>query len=199
MKRVLGMILVVACLAGCATASPAPTVVARTVTVLPAYNRTGNRLVVQGGGLIERYIADASIVTVPDVLATEARMYLQERGFDVTSRVRTDAALNGRTPTSPETAASLASQSGLRGLVLYLEIRRWEPDAPMRAAFVIAGVSATLIDPATGTVVWTHNRPSRPVPTPGEIVVGSAYVTAARKLAREMLETLQPAPAASGG
>ena len=99
-------------------------------------------------------------------------------------------------PESPDSAVALASQGGLKSLVLYLEIRRWESDAPVRTTFVIVALTATLIDPATGKVVWQEHRRAAPVSTPGEISVESAYVTAARKVIKEILAPLQSDPAA---
>jgi hypothetical protein len=183
-------------LTGCASSPPAPaTPLGRVVAVLPCNDLTGARLLVTGDGLIDRYITHADIVTVPDVLQSEARFQLQEHGFDVTGRPAVDAALKGRTPTSPASAAALAAEGGLGGLVLYLELRRWEADAPTHTAFVIVGLAASVIDPATGRVVWTYERRSSPVPTPGEITVQAAYVTAARKVIREMLAPLHAEPA----
>ena len=123
------------------------------MAVLPPNNRTGNELLVAGTGLIDRYVIRAEQVTVPDVLLSEARFQLQQKGFDVTGRPAVDAALKGRTPTSPASAAELASAGGLKNLVLYLELRRWEGDAPMHTSFVIVGLQATLIDPITGKMM----------------------------------------------
>jgi len=192
--------LAVLCLAGCASPRPAPPAnLGRVIAVLPPYNRTGDRLLVMGAGLIDRYVRHADVVTVPDVLLSEARFQLQGHGFEVAPGPTVEAALKGRAPTSPASAAELAAQGGLRGLVLYLELRRWEPDAPVRTAFVIVGLGASLIDPSTGNVVWKEDRRSAPVPTPGEITLQSAYVTAARKVMREMLAPLQAEPAGGGG
>lgn len=99
----------------------------------------------------------------------------QQVCFDVAARQTADTALKDRVPISPGSAAELASTGGLTGLVLYLELRRWEADAPMRISFVIVGLEASLVDPS----VVTPPRPSRP---PRGIRVESAYVTAARKI-----------------
>ena len=193
MKHAPWLLLLLAVLAGCATAPPPPPPhLGRAVAVLPPNNLTGNPLVVTGAGLIDRYVRHADVVTVPDVLLSEARSQLQERGFQVTSRAAVDTALKDRQPTSPESAADLAAQGGLKHLVLYLEIRRWEPDRPGHTAFVIVGLGASLIDPSTGTVVWKEDRRAAPVATPGEITSQAASVTAARKVIKEMLEPLRP-------
>lgn len=193
MNPALRVLMVLACLAGCAPSRPIPPEhLGPTIAVLPPNNRTGDPLVVEGAGLIDRYIRHAARVTVPDVLLSEARVQLLEKGFEVSDWQAVDRALEGRTPTSPESAAELATKSGLKSLVLYLEIRRWEPDAPMHTRFVIVGLAASLLDPSTGHVLWQKERRAAPVPTPGELMVQSAYVTAARKVMKEMLSPLRP-------
>jgi hypothetical protein len=194
MKRIVRALGLLGCLAGCAAMQPPPPAhLGRAIAVLPPNNRTGDPLLVAGAGLIDRYIRHADVVSVPDMLLSEARFQLQQNGFDVPSRQSVEGVLKGRIPTSPASAAELASQGG-PGLALYLEIRRWEADAPTHTAFVIVGLAATLVDPATGTVVWNQERRSAPVPTPGEITVQAAYVTAARKVIKEMLAPLRPDP-----
>jgi hypothetical protein len=194
MKRALRVLVLLVATAGCATAGPSSTTaVGPVVAVLPPNNRTGNELLVGGTGLIDRYVIRAEQVTVSDVLLSEARFQLQQKGFDVTGRPAVDAALKGRTPTSPASAAELASAGGLKNLVLYLELRRWEGDAPMHTSFVIVGLQAALVDPITGKIVWQASHPAAPVATPGEIRMESAYITAARKVIAQMLAPLRPA------
>ena len=179
-------------LGGCATSSPPPPHLGRKVAVLPPNNRTGDPLAVAGTGLIDRYVRRAQIVTVADVLLSEARFQLEEKGFEVASRQAVDTALKEHIPTSPASAAQLAAQGGLGGLVLYLEIRRWEADAPIHTVFVIVGLGASLVDSSTGQVIWRQERRAAPVPTPGEIRREAAYVTAARKVIADMLAPLRP-------
>jgi hypothetical protein len=71
-----------------------------------------------------------------------------------------------------------------------LEILRWEPDAPVHTTFVIVGLSASLVDPASRDVVWEVYRQPAPVATPGEVTVENAYETAARKVIAEILSPL---------
>ncbi len=195
MKRALRFLLVLILGAGCATGS-SPALVGPIVAVLPPNNRTGDQLLVAGTGLIDRYVIYSERVTVPDVLFSEARFQLQQKGFEVTGLAAVDAALKGRRPTSPASAAELAAGGGLKGLVLYLELRRWEGDAPMHTSFVIVGLQASLVDSATGKIVWQADRKAAPVATPGEIRVESAYITAARKVMAQMLAPLRPASSA---
>jgi hypothetical protein len=198
MTRLVTLLLVISSLAGCATSSPppAPPYLGRPIAVLPPNNRTGDPLVVIGTGLIDRYVRRAEQLTVADVLLSEARFQLQEKGFEVASRQAVQTALKDRIPTSPASAAELAARGGLTDLLLYLEIRRWEPDAPMHTPFVIVALGMSLVDPSTGQVVWQEERRAAPVPTPGEIRVEAAYVTAARRVIREMLAPLRLAPSA---
>jgi hypothetical protein len=194
MTRILTLLLLIGGLAGCATSSPppAPPHLGRTIAVLPPNNLTGDPLVVIGSGLIDRYVRRAAQLTVADVLLSEARFQLQQKGFEVADWQKIDNSLKGRIPATPGAAAALAAQIGLHGPVLYLEIRRWEADAPMHPAFVIVGVSASVVDVSSARVVWQHDRKPAPVPTPGEIRIEAAYVTAARKVMAETLAPLQP-------
>jgi hypothetical protein len=173
-------------------ATPPPADMARTVAVLAPANRTGDPLLVAGTSFLEKYALKSDRITVPDVLASEARLQLARRGFTVVSGDEVATATQGRTPGSPEGAAEIASRAKLAGLALYLDIRRWEPDAPTHPSFVLVGLTASLIDPATAHVVWSAERRTSPVPTPGEIALGPAYVTAARKVMEEMLAPLGP-------
>jgi len=164
----------------------------RTVAVLAPANRTGDPLLVAGASFLEKYALKSDRVTVPDVLASEARVQLAHRGFTVVSADEVQSATQGRAPGSPEAAAEIASRAKLAGLALFLDIRRWEPDAPTQPSFVLVGVTASLVDPATGRVVWSVERPTSPVATPGEVALGPAYVTAARKVMEGLLAPLGP-------
>jgi hypothetical protein len=196
MDRVLLTLAMLTCVVGCASTRPAPPPhLGRTVAVLLPNNLTGDPLIVAGAGVIDRYIRHAQQVDIRDILLSEARFQLLNNGFEVVDRYAVATAVHGATPASPESAAALASQGGIDALVLYLEIRRWEPDAPVHTAFVIVGLSASLVDPASRRVVWQEERRPAPVATPGEITVESAYVTAARKVIAQMLAPLRPDPA----
>jgi len=193
-------LLVLTCACGRPVAPPPPRDMVRTVAVLAPSNRTGDALLVAGASLLEKYALKGDRVTVPDVLASEARMQLALRGFTVVSADEVESATHGRAPGSPGAAAEIASRAKLAGLALYLDIRRWEPDAPTHPSFVLVGVTASFVDPATGHVVWSVERPTGPVPTPGEVALGPAYATAARKVMVELLAPLGPeqAPAPPG-
>jgi len=173
-------------------APPPPGDMPRTVAVLPPANRTGDPLLVSGTSFLEKYALRTDRVTVPDVLASEARLQLARRGFTVVSADDVESATHGRAPGSPEAAAEIAARGKLEGLALYLDVRHWEPDAPTHPAFVLVGLTASLVDPASGRVVWSSERRTAPVATPGEVALGPAYVTAARKVMAEVLAALGP-------
>ena len=145
------------------------------VTVLPAANRTGDPLLITGTSLLERYAFRTERFTVADALAQEAASFLRARGYRVDDPAVIEGTLHGRAPDSAEDAARVAASARLEGFILYLEIRRWEPDAGTHPAFVIVGVSATLIDAASGREVWSVRQPVHPVATPGAVTLGSAY------------------------
>jgi len=188
-----GILLLIVC-ASCAH-RPAPPELRpdQPIVVLPANNRTGDPLLVSGASLIDRYALHSDRITVGEVLAAEARFQLGERGLRVASHEAIAAATRGRVPQSAAAAAEIA-KGKLDGLVLYLEVRHWEPDAPIHPSFVIVGMSASLVDPASGTVVWQLDRRSAPVATPGEVTLENAYETAARKVIAEIVSALAPPP-----
>jgi len=192
--RHVGWLLLVLLTGACGRPAmpPPPPDLPRTVAVLAPGNRTGDPLLVAGTSILEKYALKTDRITVPDVLASEARLQLARRGFTVVSAEEVESATHGRAPGSPEAAAEIASHAKLAGLALYLDIRRWEPDAPTHPAFVLVSVTATLVDPATARVVWRAERPTAPVPTPGEVALGPAYATAARKVMEELLAPLGP-------
>jgi len=192
-RLVLVAAAVLGALAGCAT-SQAPLGIAGGIAVLPTNNLTGDPLLVEGGGLVDRYIRKAGKVSVGDVLQSEARFRLQEKGFDIGDWSAQQTALKGKVPDSAQAAATLAREAGLTGRVLYLEIRRWEPDAPTHPRFVIVALVASVVDAASGQEIWHEHRHASPVPTPGAINVEAAYVVAARRVIAEMLAPLRPAP-----
>jgi hypothetical protein len=193
MRLVIVAAVLLGALAGCAT-SQAPLGIAGGIAVLPTNNLTGDPLLVEGGGLVDRYIRHAGKVSVGDVLQSEARFRLKEKGFDVGDWAAQQTALKGKVPDSAQAAGVLAREAGLTGRVLYLEIRRWEPDAPTHPRFVIVALIASVVDASSGQEIWREHRGAAPVPTPGAINVEAAYVVAARRVIEEMLAPLRPAP-----
>ena len=189
--RLAWLVLVVAACGRPAPEAP-PANLVRTVAVLPPANRTGDGLLVAGASALEQYAFRTDRVTVPDVVASEARLQLARRGFSVVPAEDVERATGGHEPGSADAAADIAARANLGGLALYVEIRRWEPDAPTHPAFVLVALTASLVDPASHRVVWSANRSTSPVATPGEVAIGAAYVTAARKVMEEVLAPLGP-------
>jgi len=169
-----------------------PSDLPRTVAVLEPSNHTGDPLLVAGTSFLERYALRTERVTVPDVLASEARLQLERRGFTAVPPETVEGATEGRAPGSTDSAVAIARHGGLVGLVLWIDVRRWEPDAPTHPAFVIVGLTAELIDPTSGLVRWRAERRSAPVATPGEVNLGDAYLNAARTVMAELLAPLGP-------
>ena len=192
--RAVGWLSLLLLTGGCgrSVTPPPPRDMVRTVAVLAPANRTGDPLLVAGTSFFEKYAFRTDRVTVPDVLASEARIQLARRGFTVVPAQDVESATHGRAPGSPEAAAEIASRAKLEGLALYLDVRRWEPDAPTHPSFVLVSLTASLVDPATARVVWRAERSTAPVATPGEVALGPAYVTAARKVMEEVLAPLGP-------
>ena len=170
----------------CTAPQVGPPASVRRVAVLQPSNRTGDGLLIAGASLLERYALKTERVTVPDVLAAEARVQLVRRDIDVVPPDVVENATSGRAPGSPAAAAELAREGKLDVPVLYLEIRRWDPDAGTHPAYVIVALDASLVDPATGGVLWEMHRPARPVATPGAVTLGSAYIDAAQKVTEEL-------------
>jgi hypothetical protein len=139
--------------------------------VLAPVNQTGDPLLVAGTSFLEKYALATDRVTVADVLASEAGIQLTRRGFTVVSKDELQKAA---------------------GVALQIDIRRWDPDAPTQPSYVLVALAARLVDPVTGRVVWSTERRTAPVATPGEVTLGSAYVTAARKVMAELLAPLGP-------
>jgi len=158
--------------AACVRVPPrsAPPPALTTVAIVTPINMTGDELVVQGGSLLEKYILDTPRVTVPDVLAAEARRQLEARGVSVVA------------PGAPAGAAP----------ELRLELRRWEPDAPFKPNYIIVSLAASLVTPDTQRVLWSAEHPARPIATPGAVSLANADLIAAARVVRELLAPLQP-------
>ena len=175
-------------LAACVKPPLPPPKSVHTIAVFPAYNRTGDDLLISGGTVLEKYVFHSDRVTVPDVLAAEARTLLERQGYTLVSPELVEAASGGKPPTNAKEAAALAAQHDLAGDVLYIDLRQWEPNLTYGPSSIIVSMRIDLIDPATGRTLWTADHPSRPVQTPATINFADAYWVAARSVIRQMLE-----------
>jgi len=196
-RRSMWCLLLVLGAAACPRPPTPALVPVRMIAVFPPNNRTGDPLLIAGASFLEKYVLPTERFTVPDALAADARMQLARSGFDIVPPDVVDRATSGHATSSAQEAAAVAARQQLDGAVLFIDIRRWEADASYHPTFVIASVSATLVDPPTGRVLWTADRPSRPVQTPGVITVGDAYALAARVVMEELLAGLGPVRPAS--
>jgi len=154
---------------GCAATPPplppAPQGV-REITVQPPANHTGSDLVVNDPGVLGRYLGDTR-TTVPELLAADLRTLLADRGFRV---------VGATTDYVP---------------ALRTEIRRWAPYSADYSEIAV-GLIATLVDPETGHTLWTVERTDWRVPTPDARSAPEASATAAREIARALVEGWQP-------
>jgi hypothetical protein len=144
--------------------------------------------------MLEKYVFRSQPVTVADVLAAEARGELERRGYTIVAPQKVEVAIGSQTPTSPTDAADLAARGQLDGSVLYIEIKQWQPalEESLHPRRVIVALGASLIDVASGHVVWTAQLPLRPVPTPGAVTRPHAYTIAAHEIAAELFASWQP-------
>ena len=187
MRRAVGSALALVALAGCVKAPQPPPASVHTVAVLPPLNRTHDELLISGGTVLEKYVFHTTRVTVPDVLAAEARTLLDRQGYTLVAPELVEAATSGRAPASAGEAAALARAHDLPGDVLYIDLRQWEPNLTYGPSAIIVALHMELIDPATGTALWSADHPARPVATPGTINFADAYWVAAREVVRQML------------
>jgi len=178
---------------GCAAPPPPPEHLARKLAVLPVNNKTGEPLVVAGDGLLDRYVFRTEPATVSEVLEAEAVFQLRAKGFEIATPLSEKKVLSGRIPRDSADAAELAAQAGLGPLCLYLEVRRWEPEGRAHVNYVIVDVEASLVDVQSRTLVWKHERRG-PIGTPGNFLLEAACITAARRVAEDLLSPLAPAP-----
>jgi hypothetical protein len=126
-------------------------------------------------------------VTVADALAAEARAQLEQHGFSVVSPEHVEKVIGTHPPGSPQEAAELAAQGQLSGSLLYIDILRWEPDLRIRPERILVALQVSLIDAATGQVIWTDHHALHPVPTRGAINLWNAYLIAAHDVVASIL------------
>jgi hypothetical protein len=186
-RRTVGAALALVALAGCVKAPQPPPQSVHTVAVFPPSNRTSDELLISGGTVLEKYVFHTTRVTVPDVLAAEARTLLERQGYTLVSPELIEAATSGHAPISATEAAALAREHDLPGDVLYIDLRQWEPNLTYGPSAIIVALHIELVDPATGRTLWSADHPPRPVATPATINFADAYWVAARSVIAQML------------
>jgi hypothetical protein len=194
MRRVTFLLALLPVLSCAETAARPLFRVSGKIAVLPVINRTDEALAVSGVGPVDRYLFQTGVITVSDILRAETCVDLEKSGFEVVPSRAVDAALKGETPGDPSSAAASAAKGGIEPLCLYLEIKRWDADVPMHPKNVVVAFAACLIDPVSRQVVWQMERRPTPVPTPGVVMMESAYVAAARRVAQDVVGGLTPDP-----
>lgn len=187
MHRALLACLAIVTFAGCVKPVPPPPPSVHTIAVFPPYNHTADDLLITGGSILEKYVFHTERITVPDVLAAEARTVLERAGYTLVSPEQIEAATNGRAPLSGKEAAATAAAHELPGDVLFIDLRQWTPDLTYGPSAIIVSMHIELLDSASGKTLWSADRPQRPIQTPGTINFADAYWVAARSVIREML------------
>jgi hypothetical protein len=167
--RRLAFAALIAATPGCAPSvvplPPAPHGVPE-LSVPSAANQTGATLVVDDPGMIGRYFGE-NTTTVPDVLASDLRKLLIDRGFRVV-------------PATDDLAPALRT-----------EIRRWEPYTADYSQVTVS-LSASLVDPESGRALWSAQRTDWRVQTPDARNAPEASAAASRAIARALIEGWQP-------
>lgn len=133
--------------------------------------------------------------TIEDLLAQQARIQLQAKGFDVVAPIELKLATKDQVPTSPQVAAQILRQANLDAVALYIEVRRWEPmpdSRGLKADGIIVALDVAIVDPKMGKVLWQVLRPSRPVPLYGVVLTGQANIFVAETVMQEIFAQLAP-------
>jgi hypothetical protein len=141
----------------------------REIAVKKPTNLSGRDLVVDEPGMVGRALGERR-ETVPDLLAEKLRAILLQRGFRVVT-------------------AGSEGASELR-----TEIRGWEPFSADYSAVTVA-LESSLVDPATGRVLWTAQRAKWRVPTPDARSSAGASATASQEIAEALINGWYPAGA----
>lgn len=196
MRGAIGAGLLLVALSGCTKPPPPVPTSVHTVAVFPPVNRTDDELLITGGSILEKYVFHSERITVPDVLAAEARTLLERAGYQLISPELVETATGGQAPKSAQDAAATAAAHNLAGDVLYIDLRQWTPNLTYGPSAIIVSMHIDLVDPASGRIIWSADRPLRPIQTPATINFSQAYFVAARSVIADMMA---PFAARSGG
>ena len=119
--------------------------------------------------------------SVTDLLRENLQTELTQKGFQISLPEEKDARFPAF-PADTGTAARVAREGKLSGVVFVSEIRRWETDTQK---FVRVVVDFKLLRVDDGAVVW-ERRIQRAVPTPSATNMGQASTDAIKEIVREL-------------
>ena len=169
-------VALLAILVGCSTPLaplPPPPQGVREIAVSQPVNATGQELLVSNPGMLGRVIGEET-ATVPDALASDLRTLLADRGFRLVA---------GNTGDAPD---------------LRTQITRWKLYTADYSS-VTVDLTASLVDPKSGRELWTARRTAWPVQTPNARSGLESSASAARTIARALIEGWQPAAIPQAG
>jgi hypothetical protein len=119
--------------------------------------------------------------SVTDLLRENLQTELTQKGFQISLPEEKDARFPAF-PADTGTAARVAREGKLSGIVFVSEIRRWETDTQK---FVRVVVDFKLLRVDDGAVVW-ERRIQRAVPTPSATNMGQASTDAIKEIVRDL-------------
>jgi len=154
---------------GCSASRPAPLAGpagVRSIAVDPVANRTGAPLVLEDPGLLGRLL-DEQRAAVPELLRSDLRAALTDRGFDV------------------------VAEPGSGAPVLHIELRRWEPYTA-DYSMVMVNLVATIHEQPGGREVWRHERVGWRISTPDARSSYEASIMAAERVAQDVVKDWRP-------
>src|SRR5207245_1103787 len=119
--------------------------------------------------------------SVMDLLRESLRQELEQKGYRITLPEETDKRFPPL-PADGKSAARVASEGKLPGLIFVSEIWRWEGEAQK---FVRVVVDFKIIRIDDSAVLW-ERRVQRAVPTPSAPYLGQAYMDAVKIVAHDL-------------
>ncbi len=158
------------------------------VAVLPFRNETGQTLRLASSSPLDEFAralgrsADASSLTVLDLLQVRAAQELVRRGYSVVPLETVSAAVK-QTPSDWRAAQAQARAGGLEGPVLIGTLKQFTRNAD---DLLHVRLELALVDPASGEIVW-HGDARRPVPVPGAFTLAEIAQDAAPAIFAEAL------------
>lgn len=166
------------------------------VVILQVNTLTDNDLFIATGDLSQAIgeILDrrlrAERPTVMGLLRQEASAALRSKGFPVFPLNEVDNLVQA-VPTGSAAAVASARTISSQGLVLYLELRRWDFDADL----ILASLQFDLLDIPSGRTLWEFEYRGKPIRTPTSSRTVQVVNFALKKIVSEAFADLTPAAA----